>query len=428
MSSAPPVPIDLAVDLVAAPAASAGGAAADAEPTLVLRPVTARELYAQPDPPQDGQLVGPLLVRGARTIVGGHTGEGKTSFALALIRAAVHGGEFLDFAGTEGGRALVIDLEQGLRSVKRALAAADLQDSDRVDYVRRPDGLALDSSPSHAGAVKRLLDGGQYSVVLLDPYYKAHVGDSANERDVVDLMRLLDHWRTEHGFALLLPAHLRKPPAQDTGTRKIAVHDLAGSAGLAQGAETIVAIQRVRDGYAHLYLLKDRDGDLPVGERWGLLYDRKTGFRRDPNAGRERDLGTEVADALGAGWRTAREIAVSREKGGIGANVAAVKAVLEAMVAEARAVREEGPEGRHPTAVCYRAKCESAAPDSPDSRCDVMSSQGGVNRVHPLKGVVHPIHTPDLNRRAGSPDPAELLEIIATAPLGELRRRFDEGG
>ena len=53
-----------------------------------------------------------------------------------------------------------------------------------------------------------------------------------------------------------------------------------------RGAEVVLGLQRVRDGYAQLHFLKDRDGDLPIGDRWGLLFDREQGFRRDPDDGK----------------------------------------------------------------------------------------------------------------------------------------------
>ena len=35
-------------------------------------------------------------------------------------------------------------------------------------------------------------------------------------------------------------------------------------------------------GYARLRYLKDRDGDLPIGETLELLYDKENGYRADP--------------------------------------------------------------------------------------------------------------------------------------------------
>jgi hypothetical protein len=44
----------------------------------------------------------------------------------------------------------------------------------------------------------------------------------------------------------------------------------------------VLGLQRVRAGYGRLHFFKDRDGDLPIGSRWGVLFDPEQGFRRDP--------------------------------------------------------------------------------------------------------------------------------------------------
>lgn len=88
-----------------------------------------------------------------------------------------------------------------------------------------------------------------------------------------------------------------------------------------RGAEVVLGLQRVSDGYARLHFLKDRDGDLPIGTSWGLLFSREEGYRRDPNDGkpstaeRVRELRAErpyltqaqVAEELGVTERTVRK-------------------------------------------------------------------------------------------------------------------------
>jgi hypothetical protein len=117
--------------------------------------------------------------------------------------------------------------------------------------------------------------------VLCDPLYKLHAGDSNAEREAVDLMRRFDAWREQLRFALLLPVHCRKPVP---GLR-FSIHDLFGSSAYVRGAEVVLGLQRVRDGYARLHFLKDRDGDLPISTAWGCLFDRENGFRGDPDDG-----------------------------------------------------------------------------------------------------------------------------------------------
>ena len=63
----------------------------------------------------------------------------------------------------------------------------------------------------------------------------------------------------------------------------------------------MLGLQRVSDGYAKLHFLKDRDGDLPIGAAWGLLFDRENGFRRDPKDSEPRETALDkVPDALAA--------------------------------------------------------------------------------------------------------------------------------
>ena len=258
---------------------------ADDGGTIQLDVLTARALCELPDPPATDELLGTLVVRGQRVVLGGHTGEGKTTMSLQIIRAILAGDDFLEWKGRGDCKALFIDAEQGLRSIKRRLREAGLHDHDQLDYVRVPDGLKLDTNQAHIDAVAGLLERGDYALVVLDPLYKLHGGDSNEERSAVDLMRTLDGWREQHHFSLLLPAHCRKP---QLGSTALTIHDLFGSTAYLRGAEVVLAIQRRSDGAAKLHYLKDRDGDLPVGKPTGLLFDRGLGYRIDPNDGKPK--------------------------------------------------------------------------------------------------------------------------------------------
>lgn len=265
----------------------------EAEP-FAVDVLSAREVCELPDPPETDMLLGPLVVAGQRLVIGAHTGEGKTTLTLAIVRAVQNGGELLGWTGRGDCRALILDAEQGLRSIKRRLREAGLDDSDDVDYVRVPDGLSLDSDDRHAAEVERVLADGGYAIVACDPLYKLHSGDSNAEREAVDLMRRFDAWRDQYGFALVLPVHCRKPLP---GT-KFSIHDLFGSSAYVRGAEVVLGLQRLRDGYSRLLFLKDRDGDLPIGESWGLLFDRDNGYRRDPDDGKHEPTTVEQVQEL----------------------------------------------------------------------------------------------------------------------------------
>ena len=235
--------------------------------------LSTREICALPEPPTAGELLGPLIVRGQRIVLGAHTGHGKTTFALQVLRSVVLGEPMLEWTGA-GGRALVIDAEQGLRSIKRRLREARLDNVDEVDYMRVPDGLALDRDESEIAALEQILAEGGYSVVLADPLYKLHAGDSNAERESVDLMRTFDTWREVFGFALVLPVHCRKPPQG----AKFSMHEMFGSSAYLRGAEVVLGLQMLREGFSRLHFFKDRDGDLPLGAVWSLLFDREHGL------------------------------------------------------------------------------------------------------------------------------------------------------
>jgi hypothetical protein len=263
------------------------------EEPLRLEVRTTRAVCELPDPPKSDELLGPLLARGSRLVLGGHTGEGKTTAGLAIVAAVACGESFLDWRGA-GGRALVIDAEQGLKTIKRRLREAGLDRCEYVDLARTPDGLSLNSCDEHVAAVEEALTGKDYAVVLADPLYKLHSGDSNAEREAVDLMRRFDAWREQFAFALVLLVHCRKPPPGS----KFTMHEFFGSSAYLRGAEVVVGLQRLRAGYSRLHFFKDRDGDLPVGEAWGLLFDREHGFRRDPDDGKPRETAPDKVRAL----------------------------------------------------------------------------------------------------------------------------------
>lgn len=244
---------------------------------------TAREVCELPEPEVSPEILGPLVVLGSRTGLGGYTGEGKTTLIFQMVRAIVRGEEFLGYTGVPG-RVLIVDAEQGLRTIKRRLREVGLDSEDGVDILQVPDGLELDRDSAQVAAIEKLLREGGYSLVVFDPLYKLHSGDANDMRAAVNLMRRFDAWRTEFGFALILAMHLRKAPPDGT---KMTLHEFFGSGGYTWGAEIILGIRRLRAGYSRLFLLKDRDGDLPIGDAWGLVFNRDDGgFKLDPNVGK----------------------------------------------------------------------------------------------------------------------------------------------
>jgi hypothetical protein len=61
---------------------------------------TAAELCALPDPDTSDYLLGAFVIRGARTIIVGDTGHGKTTLALSMLRAILAGEELIGERGS----------------------------------------------------------------------------------------------------------------------------------------------------------------------------------------------------------------------------------------------------------------------------------------------------------------------------------------
>lgn len=367
---------------------------------------TAAEVMELPEPDESSVLLGPFVFQGARTIVVGDTGHGKTSFALQMLKAILSGGEMLGYEGVGRGPVMIVDLEQGIRSIKRGLRESLLDGEPECLHVSVPDGLALDQDKDHIRALAEVCAEHHPIAVLLDPYYKAHRADEPNAaRPVLDLMRILDALRVAFGFALILPAHPRKDVAGSSGARKLSLHDVAGSGALTWGVETVLAVERLGHGYARLRYLKDRDGDLPIGDSVGMLFDKSTGFHLDPKS-TETDEGIE-AKILSTefGWATTtewgKEISVKQVR---------TASILEGMAAKGLVAFSIGPEGRRRDAKCYSTRSEhlhTLLPPSP----------GGESReANPL--------LPEGRERLGEHRPSDVpdVNLSLSPPMGGERR------
>jgi hypothetical protein len=352
---------------------------------------TAPEIMELPEPPESYRLLGPLVFRGSRTIVVGDTGHGKTSFALQMLASILHGSDMLGWKGAGVGPVLVVDLEQGIRSIKRGIRESGLEDDERLLYVTVPDGLALDQDPEHLSALTLAIHEHQPVVVLLDPFYKAHRADEPNaERPIIDLMRLFDSLRAAFGFALIMPAHPRKDVAgARDGARKLTIHDVAGSGAVTRGAEIVLAVERMGHGYARLRYLKDRDGELPVGDSMGMLYDKEAGFHLDPHS-TETDEGVEtlIREAT-FGWATTTEWATE-----LGVRRKRVATVLESLADRGVVAYAVGPDGRSSKSKCYSTRQEHVSTlltpsmDAESGEADQLVPEAGTSRDKWDSGMV----------------------------------------
>jgi hypothetical protein len=393
-------------------------AAEDAPDGFALDAVPAPRVMELPDPLAEGMLLGPLVVRPARTVIVGDTGHGKTALAAQFVRAVLAGDECLGYRGARLGPAMIVDLEQGLRSVKRTLREAGLDERDDLLYVHVPDGLRLERPDEpHFAALARLIDEHRPVVVALDPFYKAHGGDANEERAVVDLMRALDALRTRYEFALLLPAHPRKDPASSPA-RKLTLHDVAGSGAIVRGAELVLAIERLSHGYARLRILKDRDGDLEVGAAWPLLFTRGEGFRLDPKEERTAEELEARVLATAPEWQTVQEWAAD-----LGIRKASAKDLLEKLVESGRVEAAVGPPGRSRQAHCYStspAPWVQSGPVTP-SLLDTDTGPTGPTSIEDVDSGTSRTSVP-------GPGPVDVNPLLDDQPQNDLGQTDEAAG
>src|ERR1035438_2078354 len=118
-------------------------------------------------------LLGPLIRRGQRTVIGGASGHGKTTFALHMLAAAVYGRRFLDWTVLGDLRALVVDVGRG-DSTKRVLREVGLKGPNDLDprvvphivRLRTPHPSSLDTDPVQIEAMEEIFNRDRFDVVM----------------------------------------------------------------------------------------------------------------------------------------------------------------------------------------------------------------------------------------------------------------------
>lgn len=283
------------------------------------------------------ELVGPLFQRGMRTVIGAGTGEGKTTLTMQVVRALTEGVPLLDerWRPAATGRALLVDLEQGEETVKHRLREAGLAESEKVDILWEPSGIALDKREEDRALLRDTLAEGGYDMVVLDPLYQLHLGSGNDEEMAAAVMRVVDGWAREFNVSLVIPMHMRKPHP-DAG-HNITIHDIAGVGTWLRNAEFVMGLQIMYAGASRLHFFKDRVGRGPeIRSFWWMDFDRENGYRR--NFKEQKD-------------RTKREMKklLSRDEGATREELAEVEGANDVMV-------QEVLRGKHRNGDRYRTK------------------------------------------------------------------------
>jgi 5S rRNA maturation endonuclease (ribonuclease M5) len=271
------------------------------QPPFQITVYSAHDLSNLELPTAAEPIVGPFLRRGMATLIGGLTGNGKTTWIYQALNAAVDGGDFLGEPAAGGARVLAVDLEQHAQTLKRNLRESGLDQSDAVDVAPIPEGLALDKRSDQLDALEEVLAAKPYDVVAIDPFYKLHEADSSDELQARLLVALLRRWINQYGFALLTATHCRKLPA---GRNTITLDDLFGSSLFTRDPEIVLGIQRWND-LSKLHVFKSREPGLEHGQTFELLFTRGRGYWLKPTIDtQEREAELERVGETARKWIT----------------------------------------------------------------------------------------------------------------------------
>ena len=215
-----------------------------------------------PDPQVDDHLLGPFVVTRTAARHRAHTATARHDRASDHRRDHRAAGN-PRLAGRSWLRARS-RLQQGVRTIEQRLREARLDHSDLVDYVGKPDGLELNcdeaTSPRSSAC----------SPAATTSWRPGSVVQAASRR----LQRRARSHRPDAAPRSLARAVSVRPDAgralPQAAPRDSLHHArVLGSSAYLRGAEVVIGLQRMSDGYARLHWFKDREGDHRPSARTG---------------------------------------------------------------------------------------------------------------------------------------------------------------
>jgi biotin operon repressor len=253
----------------------------EAEQWNAALPMSGQDFVSLPHK-QEPELLGPLMRKGVRVLLGGASGEGKSTMAGYMTYSAL---ACQDFCGFNGGpadlRATLLDIEMSPAQVTALVKRCRLDSmGSRFQVVNDPGGLAL--VPADTPLAKKQREWLEQimektDILTLDPYYKTfrETGTPFDRVLTEEVLHILDELAKEYEVCLLIPSHARKLDSK----YMMRADDIYGPSILQRNASVILGVQIVAYGKSRLFFFKDRFGDLPVRDHWILDFHKSTGYR-----------------------------------------------------------------------------------------------------------------------------------------------------
>lgn len=265
-----------------------------ATPRLELPKIdSASSLLSNPNLPVPCEIVHGLLHRGTKGVLASSSKAGKTWVLLDLALSIATGTRFLKWPTTQG-RVLFVNFEiqrafikDRLRIIKERKGLDNL-DNLEVWTLR---GQTADFEDVLEEMIARTKDH-NYSLIVLDPIYKAMVGRSENAASGVSVLcHNLEQVAVETGAAVVFAHHFSK----GSQANKAIMDRMSGSGVFARDSDTIITLtQHVEDNcYSVEMILRNLPPQPPFVVQWDFP---SMSVREDLNPGDLKGAEGEVEE------------------------------------------------------------------------------------------------------------------------------------
>lgn len=242
------------------------------------------------------ELIAGILHQGSKMVLASSSKAGKTWMLLDLAVSVASGQPWIKYTTVQG-RVLFLNFE-----IQRAFMRSRLHDlkCKKVVGLSNLDvwnlrGHALEFEQLVGEVVRRTADR-NYSLIILDPIYKAMIGGDENAAGTIGtLCNQLEQLAHQTGAAVAFAHHFPK----GNQSKKTPMDRMSGSGVFARDADTIITLteQETDDCYAMEFTLRNFKSQPPIVVGWDFplltFRDELDPQKLKGNGGRPEEVGGE---------------------------------------------------------------------------------------------------------------------------------------